>query len=71
MVYRLCYEDKTASGNDAALRTERFRSETEALSRARVLLDDNENYTITLLDDTGEVACGVRLQLKLGYRVDD
>jgi hypothetical protein len=70
MTYRLCYEDKTVAGNDGSLRIERFRSETEALSRARLLLDDNENYTMTLLDDDGEVACGVRLQLKLGYRVD-
>ena len=70
MTYRLCYEDKTTTGNDGALRIERFCSETEALARARALLDDNENYTMTLLDDSGAVACGVRLQLKLGYRVD-
>jgi hypothetical protein len=70
MTYRLCYEDKTATGNDGALRIERFDSEAAALTRARALLDENEDYTITILDEAGEVACGVRLQLKLGYRVD-
>ena len=70
MTYRLCYEDKTAAGNDGTLRIEQFRSEIEALNRARELLEQNEDYTISLLDEAGEVACGVRLQLKLGYRVD-
>jgi hypothetical protein len=70
MTYRLCYEDKTASGNDGAQRIERFASEAAALIRARALLDENENYTMTILDDRGEVACGVRLQLKLGDRGD-
>jgi hypothetical protein len=70
MEYRLCYEDKSADGNDGALRIERFSSEEAALSRARSLLEANENYTMTLLDEDGAIACGVRLQLKLGYRVE-
>jgi hypothetical protein len=70
MTYRLCYEDKTATGNDGALRIERFASESEALNRARALLEQNEDYTISILDDHGEIACGVRLQLMLGYRAD-
>jgi hypothetical protein len=71
MAYRVSYEDKTVTGTDGAPRVERFGSEAEALTRARTLLDENENYTLTILDDNGEVACGVRLQLKLGVRVDD
>ena len=70
MTYRLCYEDKTAIGNDGVLRIERFDGETAALNRARQLLDENEDYTISILDDDGEVACGVRLRLRLGYRGD-
>lgn len=70
MTYRLFYEDKTATGNDGALRIEQFGSEAEALNRARALLAENEDYTISIEDEAGEVACGVRLQLKLGHRVD-
>ena len=33
-------------------------------------MEQNDNYSISILDDSGEVACGVRLQLKLGYRGD-
>ena len=70
MSYRLFYEDKTATGNDGGLRIELFDSEEQALNRARELLEQNEDYTISILDEAGEVACGVRLRLKLGYRVE-
>ena len=70
MTYRLCYEDKSATGDDAALRIEQFCDETEALNRARELLDQNEDYAISILAEDGEVACGVRLRLKLGHHLD-
>jgi hypothetical protein len=68
-VYRLSYNDGWAAGTgvdrDFASRTEYFRTEYEALNRARELIDSGVHHAISLCDSTGSVLSGVRLQLKL------
>jgi hypothetical protein len=47
-------------------RTEDFRTEYEALNRARQLLEDGDLYAVSLCDSSGRVVAGILLQLKLG-----
>ena len=70
MIYRLSYDDGFAAAADAAClegvtRTEYFRSEPEALNRARQLLEDGDHHSVSLCDGSGSVLAGIRLQLKL------
>ena len=69
MAYRISYED-TSSATDqrgkGASRTETFNTEQEALIRARELIEDGDCNAVAICDDSGEVLCGIRLQLKLG-----
>jgi hypothetical protein len=46
-------------------RTEYFRTEYEALQRARRVLDDGDHHAVTLCDSTGSVLASILLQLKL------
>jgi hypothetical protein len=46
---------------------EEFQTEQAALGRARELLDDGDHYAVSVRDEHGDVLCGVRLQLKLGW----
>ena len=76
MTYRISYDDGLAAAADAAhlevvTRTEYFRTEYEALNRARQLLEDGDHHTVTLCDSSGSVLAGIRLQLKLGAAVAD
>jgi hypothetical protein len=70
--YRISYDDGTPISvkkwrDQDAARTETFRTEHEALNRARELLDAGDHQTVMLCDSCGRTLCGVRLQLKLGY----
>jgi hypothetical protein len=72
MVYRVFYDIglKTAPeyGQEVdAVAVEEFSTEYEAFSRARELLEDGNHGRISVRDGSGNVLCGVRLQLKLGF----
>jgi hypothetical protein len=75
MAYRISYDDKLPnSGSDRrpddVSRTETFDTEQEALIRARELIEDNDCCAVAICDDSGEILCGIRLQLKLGLAVE-
>ena len=46
---------------------EEFSSEYEAFRRARELLEDGDHGAVSVRDDSGNLLCGVLLQLKLGF----
>jgi hypothetical protein len=76
MTYRISYDDGLAAAADAAYlevvtRTEYFRTEYEALNRARQLLEDGDHHAVSLCDSSGSVLAGIRLQLKLGASMAD
>jgi hypothetical protein len=71
MTYRISYDHGLAASTGARdheglTRTEYFRTEYEALNRARQLLDDGDHYAVSLCDGSGRVVAGILLQLKLG-----
>jgi|HubBroStandDraft_6_1064221.scaffolds.fasta_scaffold1918941_1 hypothetical protein len=70
MTYRLIYSEALVISADTewrpAARTEEFTSEHQALSRARELLEAGEHHGVRVDDGTGNVLCGVPLQLRLG-----
>ena len=75
MTYRISYENDMAAttgaeGYGGVTRTEYFHTESEALNRARRLLD-NGHHTVAVYDGTGRVLTGVRLELKLGAAIVD
>ena len=51
-------------------RVETFLAEDEALNRAFRLLDEGKHDAISVRDGSGNVLCGVRLQLKLGFSAE-
>jgi|SRR5215813_14585046 len=72
MNYWISYDDGTPISvkkwrDQDIARTEEFRTEHEALNRARELLDGGDCQTVVLSDSSGGTLSGVRLQLKLGY----
>jgi hypothetical protein len=72
MTYRISYDDGVAAmacsrRNETVKRTEYFRTEYEALQRARQLLDDGDHHA----DNSGSVLAGILLQLKLGASIAD
>jgi hypothetical protein len=72
MTYSISYDDgwpsATKETREGGLtRIETFLTEHEALKRASRLLDDGEHHAISVCDGSGNVLCGVRLQLKLGF----
>ena len=76
MTYRISYDDSLAAttgagGHEGVTRTEYFRTEYEALQRARQLLEDGDHHAVSLCDSSGSVLTGVRLQLKLGAAIAD
>jgi hypothetical protein len=76
MTYRISYDDGLAAmagsgGHESVTRTEYFRTEYEALQRARQLLDDSDHHAVTLCDSSGSVVRGILLQLKLGASIAD
>ena len=76
MTYRISYDDGLAAmagsrGHEKVKRTEYFRTEYEALQRARQLLDDGDHHAVTLCNSSGSTLGGVLLQLKLGASIAD
>jgi len=69
MTYRICYDDGLATSardREIVQRTEYFRTEFEALRRARQLLENGDHHGIAVHYDSGSILTGVLLQLKLG-----
>jgi len=58
------------SREEGLTRIETFLTEHEALKRAVQLLDDGTHHAISVWDSSGNVLCGVRLQLKLGFSAE-
>jgi hypothetical protein len=76
MTYQISYDDGLAvmagsRGRERVTRTEYFRTEYEALQRARQLLDGGDHHAVTLHDSSGGVLAGILLQLKLGASIAD
>lgn len=76
MTYRISYEDDPAAqtgaeGYGGVTRSEYFRTEHEALKRARDLIDNGDHYAVAVHDGTGRVLTGILLQLKLGAAIVD
>ncbi|MBV8133950.1 MAG: hypothetical protein JO282_15765 [Alphaproteobacteria bacterium] len=72
MTYSISYNDGLASvakkrREQGLTRIETFFTEDEALNRAFRLLDEGTHHAISVCDSSGNVLCGVRLQLKLGF----
>ena len=74
MTYRISYADGwalTSQPWDALIKTEYFKTEYEALGRARELVESGVHERVSLSDSAGVMFTGVRLQLKLGASVCD
>jgi len=76
MTYRISYDDGLAAasgarGREGVTRTEYFRTEHEALKRARELIEGGDHHAVSLCDNTGSVMAGIRVQLKLGASIAD
>jgi hypothetical protein len=72
MSYSISYNDELANvakerREQGLTRIEMFLTEDEALNRAFRLLDEGTHHAISVCDSLGNVLCGVRLQLKLGF----
>ena len=75
MSYSISYDDGLASltkgrQEEGFTRIETFLTEDEALNRAFRLLDEGTHHAISVCDTSGNVLCGVRLQLKLGLATE-
>ena len=75
MLYSISYDDGWTGGTRARAgegltRTETFMTEGKALTRAFRLLDEGRHHAVSLCDSSGNVVCGVRLQLKLGFHTE-
>jgi len=75
MSYSISYNDELATvtkerREQGLTRIEMFLTEDEALNRAFRLLDEGTHHAISVCDSSGNVLCGVRLQLKLGFSSD-
>ena len=76
MTYRVSYEDDLApetgaEGYGGMTRSEYFRTEHEALKRARDLIDNGDHRAIAVHCGDGRVLTGILLQLKLGAALVD
>ena len=76
MTYRISYERDLAAqtgaqGYRGVMRTEYFRTEHEALKRARNLIDHGGGHAVSVHDGSGRVLTGILLQLKLGAAIVD
>jgi hypothetical protein len=72
MTYRISYSDGSTGAIIGGRETEtglveEYRTEPEALGRARELLEAGEHDAISVRDSSGNVLHGVRLQLRLGF----
>lgn len=76
MTYRISYDDGSgpfagSGGREQVKRTEYFRTEYEALQRARQLVEGGDHHAVTLCESSGNVLTGILLQLKLGASIAD
>jgi hypothetical protein len=72
MIYRISYEDGWAAITErGTTRTEYFRTEHEALHRARELVESGVHHGVSVYDSDGAALAGVRLQLRLGASAAD
>jgi hypothetical protein len=69
MTYQVSYDGGMV--REIIRRTEYYRTEFEALRRARQLLKDGDHHGIALHDGSGSVLTGMRLELRLGMAVTD
>jgi hypothetical protein len=72
MTYSISYDDGLTSATkerraEGLTRIETFLTKHEALNRAFRLLEEGAHHAISVCDASGNVLCGVRLQLKLGF----
>ena len=75
MTYSISYDDGLVvvtkeRREEGSTRIETFLTEQEALKRAFRLLGDGTHHAISVCDGSGNVLCGVRLQLKLGFSAE-
>ena len=75
MTYSISYDNGWPSASKESrekglTRIETFLTEHDALKRAFRLLDDGTHHAISVCDGSGNVLCGVRLQLKLGFSAE-
>lgn len=70
-MYLISYDDGLVAERDGVERIEYFRTEFEALKRARQLLEGGDHHGVALHDEGGNVLTGIRLHLKLGMQVVD
>jgi hypothetical protein len=75
MTYSISYDDEwpgatKESREEGLTRIETFLTEHKALKRAFRLLEDGTHHAISVCDSSGNVLCGVRLQLKLGFSAE-
>ncbi len=74
MTYRVSYEDaltSTSGSQEGVTRTEYFRTEFEALNRARQLIESGNHHGVAVHHGAGGVLAGVLLHLKLGMQAAD
>ena len=73
MTYRISYNDSQGASigerQPGERRIEEYRTEGEALGRVCELLEAGEHDGVSVRDGAGNILCGVRLQLKLGFPV--
>ena len=70
MIYRVSYDviPKTAPEDGReAVEVEEFSTAYEAFGRARELLENGDHGRVSVRDGSGNILCGVRLLLKLGF----
>ena len=69
MTYRVSYHDgwtAIGEGDTTPDITEYYYTEGQALRRAGELVDAGHHHGILVIDDSGHVLSGVRLELRLG-----
>lgn len=71
MSYRVIYNETllrrtTPARRQAAISSEEFATEHQALERARELLETGEHHGVAMHDHGGNELSGVRLQWRLG-----
>jgi len=74
MTYRISYNDRPSGApigerQPGEKRIEEYPTEAEALGRVCELLEAGEHDGVSVRDGSGNILCGVRLQLKLGFPV--
>ena len=75
MTYQISYNDRPSGASigerqpGGEWRIEEYRTEGEALGRVCELLEAGEHDGVSVHDGSGNILCGVRLQLKLGFPV--